>query len=183
MDNSTEKVTLLAVFINDVLTEVEKLNVDKTPIATMTKGYDLTNPYNHVPITIYNNLCAWVEETLGEPTIIAVGRNIGETVYQTLNENGIIQANSSPIDVIEGLIIAAASMIQDDKERGWEVVHTDNTSIQMKRTQTFNSKLQFGLLKGLVSKCASVKNVEVSYLSQVANGNEFDKYLVQWTNK
>jgi len=134
MDNSTENVTLLAVFINDVLTEVEKLNVDKTPIATMTKGYDLTNPYNRVPITIYNDLCAWVEKTLGEATIIAVGKNIGET-------------------------------------------------IQMKRTQTFNSKLQFGLLKGLVSKCASVKNVKVSYLSEVAEGNEFDQYLAQWTNK
>lgn len=183
MDNSTEKVTLLAIFINDVLAEVEKLNVDKTPIANIIKGYDLTNPYDQIPIVVYNDLCHWVEKTLGEPIIIAVGKNIGETVYQTLKENSVIQVNSSPLDVIEGLIIAATSMIQDDKERGWEIIQANDDSIQMKRTQTFNSKLQFGLLEGLISKCASVEEVKVSYVTEVAKGNQFDEYLIQWTNK
>jgi len=42
----------------------------------------------------------------------------------------------------------------------------------MKLTQTFNSRLQFGLLEGLISK-SGARNVKVSYLKEVATGVDF----------
>ncbi|MCU0393542.1 MAG: hypothetical protein MUE81_20700 [Thermoflexibacter sp.] len=183
MDNSTEGVTLLAVFINDVLVEIEKLNIDRKSIQAILEGHDISNPYNHIPMIVYNNLCHWVETNLGENTIIQVGKNIGETVHKALIENGIIQENAKPLDIIEGLVIAAASMIQDNKERGWEIIKSSDKQLIMRRTQTFNSKLQIGLLEGLVSKCPSVSTVNVSYLKEVIKGDDFDEYLVKWENK
>jgi hypothetical protein len=180
MDNSTDGVTLLAVFINDVLMEIQKMNVSQKDVENIIEGHDISNPYVHVPIKIYNDLCTWVEKNLGEQAIIQVGKNIGETVYPALIENGIIGADAKPIEIMEGLVIAAASMIKDHKERGWEIVSENKDSIVMKRTQTFNSKLQIGLLNGLVSKCALVKNIRVNYLKQVDKGDEYDEYIIQW---
>lgn len=180
MDNSTDGVSLLAVFINDVLAEIKKMNVNLKDAQDILAGHNISNPYVYVPIKIYNDLCAWVENNLGEQAIIEVGKNIGETVYSALIENGIISADAKPIEIMEGLVIAAASMIKDDKERGWEIVKENNNSIQMRRTQTFNSKLQVGLLRGLISKCKLVKNVNVAYVREVKKGDEYDEYLVQW---
>ena len=180
MDNSIEGVTLLAVFINDVLVEIQKMNIQHEDIKNIIAGHDTSNLYAHVPIKVYNDLCSWVEHNLGEQAIIEVGKNIGKTVYPALIENGVISANATPIEIMEGLVIAASSMIQDDKERGWEIVDETENSIQMKRTQTFNSKLQIGLLKGLISKCPSVKNVSVNYVKEVQKGDEYDEYLVKW---
>lgn len=183
MDNSTEGVTLLALFINDVLTEVEKLKADRNAYQFILQGYNISNPYDYVPITVYNELCTWVEANLGEKAIIQVGKNIGESVYKALIENGVINVASKPIEIIDGLVIAASSMIKDDKERGWEVINTSTNSIQMRRTQTFNSKLQFGLLEGLISKCPFVKSVNLSYVTEIQKGDMFDEYLITWQNK
>jgi hypothetical protein len=49
----------------------------------------------------------------------------------------------------------------------------------MRRTQNFNSILQLGLLKGLVQK-TGVRLVEVKYLRSVAEGADYDDYLITW---
>lgn len=181
MNNSTEGVTLLATFINDVIEEVSKLNIDTTTILAYAEGYNIANLYNQVPMQIYNDMCAWVESNLGEDTLKQIGRNIGETVYEGLLSNHIIQENTTPLAIMEGLAIAASAMITDPLDRGWEIMKSGNNSLEMRRTQTFNSKLQLGLLKGLMEKCPSVSIVEVKYVKEVAKGDEFDVYLVKWS--
>lgn len=52
----------------------------------------------------------------------------------------------------------------------------------MRRTQTFNSKLQLGLLSGLVYKCKNVFGVTVDYLEKEADGAEYDIYIIRWTS-
>jgi hypothetical protein len=181
MNNSTEGVTLLTVFINDVIEEVSKLNIDTTPILAYAEGYDISDLYSHVPIHIYNDMCAWVEKNLGEETLRQIGRNIGETVYEGLLSNQIIQEDTTPSALMEGLAIIASAMINDPHDRGWEIIKSDSNNLEMRRTQTFNSKLQIGLLTGLMEKCPKVSTVEVKYTKEVAKGDEFDEYLVHWS--
>lgn len=180
MDNSTENVTLLSIFILDVLRELDKLQIDKTEILSFCEGHDISNPYNSVPIEIYNQMCHWIEINQGETVLQNIGRNIGETIFDALIENNIILAKPNPKDVMDGLIIAASSMIQDEKDRGWELVNYGETHLQMRRTQTFNSGLQIGLLAGLIEKCENVKEVKVKYVKEVAQGDTFDEYLVSF---
>ena len=180
MDNSTENVSLLAIFILDILNELDKRQIDKTEILMFCNDYDISIPYNSVPIDVYNQMCYWIEENLGDEVLISIGRSIGETIFAALLENKIVVDESSPKETMEGLMIAASSMIQDEKDRGWEMVIAENDFLQMRRTQTFNSKLQIGLLKGLIEKCENVKEVEVGYVKEVAKGDAYDEYLITW---
>lgn len=180
MDQSTEGVTLYAVFINDIL----KLYEDKKdqfagPLFEMAKSHDLSNPFNKVPMQVYNDMCQWLEKALGPASLKKVGVQIGETVYDALIKNGNFSKNPTPLEIINGLVYVASQMIQDSKKRGWVVVKSTPTSILMRRTQTFNSVLQVGLLRGLVQK-TSVKFVDVNYAASVAEGAPFDEYLITW---
>lgn len=179
MDYSTEDVTLLVVFVNDILREVEKLSVDDKELREMVKGYPLNSPYSHLPIEVYNNMCAWVETRLGDDVLQNIAQNIGETVFEGLTANMIIDEDSSPLQIMEGLEIAADSMVSDPKHRGWEILENGPNSIRMRRTQTFNSRLQLGLIKGLIEK-SGAKNVYVSYAKEIAQGADFDEYLITW---
>ncbi|MCU0446581.1 MAG: hypothetical protein MUE85_16870 [Microscillaceae bacterium] len=179
MNNNTENVTLLTAFILDVMREVEKEVDDLRECKKIIASVNLQNPYQHIPIEIYNELCAWVEHQLGLEVLIRVGYNIGETAYTALIENAIIEKNASPLATLKGLVIAAESMIEDPENRGWQILEAGEKSILIRRTQTFNSQLQLGVLKGLVEKSGKNK-VTVDYAKSVANGDEFDDYLVAW---
>ncbi|HAS41871.1 MAG TPA: hypothetical protein DCS93_15430 [Microscillaceae bacterium] len=179
MDNSTENVTLFAVFINDILRNYEEKKEDYEELFAMTEGHDLSDPFNKVPIQLYNDLCAWIEDNLGKFNLIRVGRNVGETVYDSLIQNNLLSESSTPLDTMEALKGAAETMVQDDKMRGWEILeHTDN-SIMMRRTQTFNSQLQIGLLDGLVRKTKK-SGVKVEYSKKIEDGADFDEYIITW---
>lgn len=181
MNTSTKDVTLLVTFVKDIIEEVEKLEgVDLQGLKDLYKSYDLRNNYSHVPITLYNNMCAWVGQNLGEETLVKIGHNIGETVYEALLENAIVTANPSPQEIISGLEIAAASMVQDPLERGWEILEEEDESIWLRRTQTFNGKLQFGLLRGLLGKCQEITNVDIRYDKELDKGDEYDEYVLSW---
>ena len=97
------------------------------------------------------------------------------TVYQVFIQYQMIQADAQPIDVLKALQTAAATMIQDPEGRGWVIVANEPQRIVMRRTQTFNSQLQLGLLDGLVRKTGKRK-VEVTYLKEVQAGDDFDEY-------
>lgn len=178
MNHSTEGVTLWAAFVQDILKELEHLDISSEKVAHFYSGHNIDSPYNLVPMQVYNNMCQWVEEELGEEAIIQIGKNVGETAHGGLVENGIISDNAFPLEVMEGLTVAASSMIQDPADRGWEIENSGDGFIDMKRTQTFNSKLQFGLLTGLMEKCQGIEGIEVSYVTEVAKGDEFDVYRV-----
>jgi len=58
------------------------------------------------------------------------------------------------------------------------VSHTDK-SILMRKTQTFNTTLQIGLLDGLIRK-SGVFGVQVILQKEVKLGAEFDEYMISW---
>jgi hypothetical protein len=182
MNNSTQGVTLFAVFLNDVLKNYEDQKDLYKDLFDMTKGYDLSDPFNKVPMQLYNDCCAWIEKELGKFNLIRVGKNIGETVWSTLQANNMIQAEANPLEIMQALKIAADNMIQDPEGRGWNILEPTSNSLVMQRTQTFNSKLQFGLLQGLVSKSPGITDVEVTYRKNIDEGDAFDEYLVKWAN-
>lgn len=167
MDNSTENVTLLAGYVADVLETVKELGHPTEGLEVIIADYPLDNPYKQLPMEVYNAACNWVESELGEENVLEVGKKIGSRVYDILVDNHIITTDANVIEIMEGLEIAASTTIQDPQERGWELSEQTDTSIVMKRTQTFNSKLQFGLLEGLVKRCPTVtqESVSVKYLA------------------
>ena len=179
MDNSTENVTLFAVFINDILKNYEDKKDDYLELFDLVKGYDLSDPYNKVPISLYNELCQWIEDNLGKFNLIRVGRTIGETVHTSLVMNNFISDSASPVEIMQALAKVAKEMVQDPKNRGWNILSSENNKIVMQRTQTFNSKLQLGLIDGLVRK-SGVYSVNVDYVKSVEKGDEFDEYMITW---
>lgn len=182
MNHSTEGVTLYALFINDILNLYQDKKEEFAPLFKMAEGYDLSDPFGKVPIQVYNDMCNWLEHELGQFNLIRVGRQIGESVYSSMKANNVINDKSTPLDYMKALVYAASTMVQDPQGRGWEIVSHDKSSIVMRRTQTFNSKLQLGLLSGLVYKCKNVFGVTVDYQEKEADGAEYDTYIIRWTN-
>lgn len=180
MNPTTQHVTLYAVFLNDILNLYrDKKDQFAQPLFEMTRPYDLSDPFNKVPLDLYNQMCDWLEQELGPANLRKVGVQIGETVHEALTNSGSLPANPKPIDLLNGLVYAAANMIQDPEGRGWEVLESKERSIVMRRTQSFNSILQLGLLRGLVQKTGA-RVVEVKYLRSVAQGADYDDYLITW---
>ncbi|MCC5943371.1 MAG: hypothetical protein JJT94_00435 [Bernardetiaceae bacterium] len=179
MNHSVENVTLYAVFIQDVLRNYEDKQEEYAELFAMTAGYPIDEPFAKVPMKLYNDMCTWIEVNLGRFNLIRIGRNIGETVHQNLVAQDLIQQATEPLGVMQCLVIAASQMIQDPEGRGWEIVSHDSKSIVMRRTQTFNSILQLGLLDGLIRK-TGVSGVKVDYIKKETEGAEFDEYLITW---
>jgi hypothetical protein len=179
MNQSTENVTLFAAFINDVLNLYRDKQDEFQPLFDMTANLDLSDPFNKVPIQVYNDMCNWLEQNLGKFNLVKVGRQIGETAFQAMLSNNLITNQSSPEEVAKALVIVAANMIQDPQGRGWELIESAPGKLIMKRTQTFNSKLQLGLLDGLIKK-TGVEGVKVDYHKEIAQGAEFDEYIITW---
>jgi hypothetical protein len=180
MNPTTQNVTLYAVFLNDILNLYrDKKDQFAQPLFEMTRSYDLSDPFNKVPLDLYNQMCDWLEQELGPANLRKVGVQIGETVFEALKNSGSLPAKPQPIDLLNGLVYAAANMIQDPEGRGWEIREVKDKSIVMRRTQAFNSILQLGLLRGLVAK-TEARMVEVKYLRSVAGGADYDDYLITW---
>ena len=180
MDDSTEGVTLYATFVQDVLKNYENEPEEFSDLFAMVAGVDLSDPLSLVPMDVYNRMCGWIEQNLGKFNLIQVGRNVGETAHEAMVTQKIISPSSaSPVQVLKGLIEAAQHMIQDPKKRGWVLLESGKEYAVIRRTQSFNSKLQLGLLSGLVSKTA-VSGVEVTFQNSIEEGAPFDDYLITW---
>ena len=179
MDSTTDNVTLFALFINDVIQQFEDRKEEYQSLFDLTNDHDLTDPYNKVPICVYNQVCAWVGKHLGRYSLIRAGRQVGESIYSTLQKDGRINGRTTPFDMARALQKAALDMVQDPKGRGWDILDNSAYRLTMRRTQSFNSQLQLGLLEGIIRK-AGVYQVKVSYLEQVAKGDPFDVYEVTW---
>ncbi|MEN7547931.1 hypothetical protein AAG747_08425 [Rapidithrix thailandica] len=179
MNHSTENVTLYALFLSDILKNYENKKEEYPDLFQMVEELDLSEPFNKVPIKVYNEMCAWIEENLGKFNLIRVGRNVGESIYQGMLDSGAITTSTKPLEIMKTLIKMAETMIQDPEKRGWEIAASSEHSIQMRRTQTFNSKLQLGVLDGLIRK-AGVGGVKVDLVKDVEAGDEFDEFLISW---
>lgn len=179
MDNSTDNVTVFAVFLNDVLRNYEDEKEDYHDLFSIVKGYDLTNSTNPIPIAVYNAMTAWIEQHLGKFNLIRVGRNVGATAYEQMLEQGLVNKKSSPLDIVQAIMKLCEVVIQDEKKRSYEVLDTTNNSILLRRTQTFNGKLQLGLLDGIIAK-SGVLGLRVDFAEEVDKGAEYDVYNITW---
>ncbi len=180
MDHSTDNVTLAAAFVNDVLDIYkQKSSTDYEILKKMTTGLDLSNPMNMVPIEVYNAMCNWIESQVGQANAKLVGRQIGRTAYEAMKSFKMISDKSTPLEVMNALVTVAGTMIKDPKGRGWVILESHPKSIVMRRTQTFNGTLQFGLLDEIIRK-TGVLSPKIEYLRSVANGDEFDDYKITW---
>lgn len=179
MDHSTENVTLCAVFVSDVLAPYQSQKTEYTDLFKLSEKYDLSEPFAQIPMRVYNDTCDWIEKNLGAASTRRLGREIGKTVFDTLQQNELISAKPHPHEIMLALAAVAKQMIQDPKGRGWEIVEKTSQSIVMRRTQTFNSTLQFGLLESLVFK-STVFSPSIELVKSVEKGDAYDEYLITW---
>lgn len=180
MNTSTEGVTLMSAFVSGIIETLKHLGEDTTELEKIVTDINLENPFDFIPIEYYNDVCNWVEENLGKEKTIQAGVFVGKTAFDSLVENGVIEESSSPFEILRGIDVAAASMIDDPEGRGIEIIEEGDNYAIMKRTQTFNSTLQVGVLEGILSK-SILNNVQVEYLEQVILGAEFDIYKITWS--
>jgi hypothetical protein len=180
MDQSTDNVKIAVAFISDILAIFkEKSQKDYEVLKKMTEGIDFTNPMNMVPMEIYNNMCNWIEKQIGQSNTRLVGRQIGRTAFEAMKNFKMVTDDSTPLEVMKALANVASTMIQDPKKRGWEILESGSKFIVMRRTQTFNSTLQFGLLDEIIRK-TKVLSPKVDYVKSIAAGDEFDDYKISW---
>jgi len=178
MDTSTEGVTLLTGFVFDVLTEYRDMRRTCQPIFTLTRDLDPDAEDEWCPIELYNEVCDWVEQNIGVASIRKAGIAIGNRAYGNIVSHGKLQA-PTPLGMMEALVWAASTMIEDPKNRGWEIASSARSSVVMKRTQTFNCMLQEGLLLSLVQR-SGVVQPNVEHISCVRRGDEFCNYRLTW---
>jgi len=179
MDNSTENVTLSAGVINDVLKNYQDKRQEYKELFDIANGYDYTSPTAKIPIVVYIKMCDWIENKLGKFNLIRIGRAIGESTYEMMLSNKMIVGKCAPVEVMKALIITSKIGVQDPKKRGWEILNSTDKSILMRKTQTFNTTLQIGLLDGLIRK-SGVFGIQVTLQKEVKRGAEFDEYLISW---
>ncbi len=179
MDKSTENVTIFAGVIDDILKNYKDKQQEYKELFEIANGYDISKSSNKIPIDVYIKMCDWIEHKLGKFNLIRIGRNIGESTYETMLTKKMIVGKCPPLEVMKALIITAQMGVQDPKKRGWEIVSHTEKSIVMRKTQNFNSVLQIGLLDGLVRK-SGVLGVIVTLKHEISKGAEFDDYLITW---
>lgn len=179
MDHSTENVTLAAAFIKDVLDIYKDKPEDHKTLSQMASSVDLSDPMKQVPMKVYNDMCDWIEKSIGQANTKKVGRQIGNTAFLAMQSFKLMPEKPSPFEAMEALKIVAATLIKDPKGRGWEILEKGNKHITMRRTQTFNSTLQLGLLEEITRK-TGVFSPKVEYLSKVSDGADFDDYKISW---
>jgi len=179
MNNSTEGVTLAAAFVKDIIELYEGKESVQRDLKDMAIHLDLSDPMHFVPIETYNKMCNWIEEQIGTVNTKRLGRKIGNTAYQGMLANGFISSDADPSEMMQGLAKVASAMIKDPQGRGWEILEDKPKYIVMRRTQTFNSTLQFGLLDELIRKTKAI-SPKVEYVKSVEQGDDFDEYKVSW---
>ena len=180
MDTRVEGVTLWAGFISDILIHYEEHRAGfAKPLFDMVENVDLSDPTRPVPMTLYNDLCRWVEQRVGPSNTKKLGIAIGNRAYGEMMRRGSFGDKITPLDILTELKKIASVMIQDPHERGWEIVSTQMREIIMRRTQTFNCLLQEGLLRSLVER-TGVKAPSIVHESCTRKGHDFCEYRVTW---
>jgi hypothetical protein len=177
MDHSTEGVTLLNAFVFDVLREYGHLKRVAAPAFSMARGLS-EQPDTWCSIDIYNNVCQWIEVNIGAASIRKAGMAIGARAYDNIVTHRRL-SNPTPLAMMEALQWAASVMIRDPKGRGWEILGSDNFSIVMRRTQTFNCMMQDGLLQSMIER-TGVEGVEVDHERCTRKGDAFCDYRITW---
>ncbi|AKU96883.1 hypothetical protein AKJ09_03547 [Labilithrix luteola] len=178
MDNSSDGVTLMTGFVFDVLQEYQHMKRVCGPAFEMARGLDPARIDDWCEMKLYNDVCTWIEENVGASSIRQAGIGIGSRIYDNIIKSGKIE-NPNPLAIMEALKWAASVMIRDPKGRGWEIASHDDGDILMRRTQTFNCKMQEGLLLSLVER-TGVEGADVDHAKCTSRGDEFCEYRLTW---
>jgi hypothetical protein len=178
MDNGTDGVTLLTGFVFDVLQEYRAMKKTCQPVFDMAKGLDPNRQDEWCNMSIYNDVCTWIEQHIGESSIRKAGIAIGNRAYDNIVKTQGM-TSPTPLAMMESLRWAAANMIRDPKGRGWEIVSNTPKTITMRRTQTFNCIMQEGLLLSLVER-TKVESPDVEHVKCTRRGDEFCEYRLNW---
>ena len=183
MNDSTSGVILQAGFIFDLLAsyDVSRENFS-APLFQMAADLDPKQPTAMVPISLYNEMCTWIETNLGSSNLRRAGGLIGDRAYDQMVSDPSMNSTPGPLEMMNQLVQVAGNMIQDSLGRGWEIVEEGPGNIVMRRTQSFNCILQEGLLQSLVQRC-NVTLVSVQQITCVRDGAEFCDFSVTWFAK
>ena len=179
MNQTTEKVTLYATFISDILNIYENKRENYRDLFKIVEGYDLSDPFKPVPFELYNQVCSWIEINLGNYSLIQAGRKIGETAFKLMIQKGLVGKRPSPQEVMQGLIQLVNQVVFDPQNRGWEIIKSEPKQIHLRKTLDFNNKLQEGFLHGLLLK-SGVSGIRVTLVKDIQAGDLYDEYLLSW---
>jgi hypothetical protein len=178
VDHSTEGVTLLTGFVHDVLGEYQHMKKVCGPAFALAKDLDAGKHDDWCSITIYNDVCQWIEANVGAASIRQAGIAIGHRVSENIVKNGKM-TSPTPLAMLEALKWAASVMIRDPKGRGWEILSAEDGDIHLRRTQTFNCTMQEGLLLSLVER-TGVEGADVRHDKCTQRGDEYCEYRLTW---
>jgi len=179
MDDSTDGVTLYASFVFAVVDPFRDVQRHCAPLFEMVRGIDPGEPKRLVPMAVYNDVCAWIEQNLGVASVRAAGSAIGRGAFQRLRREGEIGAEATPAEALAALARAVLTTVQDPKRRGWDILEANDGYVVIRRTQSFNCVMQEGVLLSLVEG-TGVTMPRVEHLRCTRRGEEFCEYEVRW---
>jgi hypothetical protein len=178
VNHSTDGVTLDAGFVADLLALYEGKPLARELVA-MADAASLADASARVPMQLYNDMCAWIEQKLGPANLRKAGETMGARVHEHVVASGRLSADPTPVELLRELARSTRALIRDPLGRGWEILEEGAGRVVMRRTQTFHPVLQEGLLKALVARSGRPM-ARVRYLRSVKDGAEFDDYEVTW---
>ncbi len=178
MDESTEDVTIMTGFVFDVLAEYQNVRRLCGPAFELAAGLDPSRLDAWCPMQLYNDICSWIESSVGSSSIRRAGAAIGSRIHRRAVASQQA-ATHDPLAMMEGLRTAAATMIRDPQGRGFEIRGRDPKRIELRRTQTFNCLLQEGLLLALVER-TGVLMPSVRQIRCTRQNDDFCDYEIRW---
>ena len=179
MDSSSDRVTLFAGFVSDLLSSYVG-NPYAKGLRQIAERVELSNPTGFVAMKAYNDMCDWIVKELGPLSLRKAGEHVGRRAFDHMAERGVVSSASSPNEIMVALKTAADTMILDPKGRGWTILASEPQRVVIRRTQSFHPILQEGLLKSIAERSNLIVYATVRYLRSVARGDEFDDYEVSW---
>lgn len=181
MNNSTDGVTLFAGFAFDVLAEYQSMRDGLcAPVFKRVAHLKPERPTDLMPMQLFNEICDWVEQNIGESSLRNAGRAIGDRAFNRMLEDGSIGAKPGPAEILQALQKVATVMIQDPKNRGWEILSNAPNKMVMRRTQSFNCVLQEGLIRAMIER-TGVMLPRTEQVHCTRRGDPFCDYEVRWS--
>jgi hypothetical protein len=173
-----EGVTLFSGFVFDLLTDYGHIEASCAPLFALAAGLDRSRRDALCPMSIYVDMCRWIEEHLGVSSVWNAGRALGERTFAQMAHR-FARTLPTPLTVMHELVRITSVMIQDPHGRGWEVVSSGEGRVLMRRTFQFNCMLQEGLLLALAER-SRVRVPRAVHSRCVRKGARACEYELLW---